>query len=408
MPGLAGSATATFTNGVLSIAAAGCGRRRRAAARSGNAGVARRAGPVAILRVERSGQRREPVELCHRRCGGRRAWLHAGRHQRISCCVGDGRRDHPQFQPHDRRRHQCRHRLTDLNTAAGGTAVFALDANGNMTVTPAGGLCGRAARSGERHDRARGATGVSLSQFFGLGTAMRQNQAMGLAVRSDIATNSAKMALAQLDLSPTTVVGDTVLGISDNRGALGLGGGCANRHHHARHGGLAGGSMSISDYTARHGRRQVGFDELRRSPIASFRQDVSEEATAAPVDGRGRQSRRRIGEHDDLSASLQRFGAADDNGLQEMYDTLLRCRLRNRGQTMIRTRRFMDDYVHTRCSTSTRASKRARVKRRKCRSPRARSAINSPMSKDKASVLAAAKIKRRRRRGLSRSRRTKC
>jgi hypothetical protein len=96
----------------------------------------------------------------------------------------------------------------------------------------------------------RGGTGVSMSQFFGLGTAMQQNQAMSMAIRTDIAQNSSKMALAQLNISPSTVAGDIVLGASDNRGALGLANAANALHNFPAVGGLSSGTLSLNDYIA--------------------------------------------------------------------------------------------------------------------------------------------------------------
>lgn len=211
--------------------------------------------------------------------------------------------------------------VADLNSSAGGTAVFALDANGNMTMTPGAAYAGaRLEVTGD--NSARGATGVSLSQFFGLGTAMRQNQAMGLAIRSDIATNSAKLALAQLDLSPTTAVGDTVLGISDNRGALRLSAVAQTVVTLPGTGGLAGGSMSISDYTGVVLSRQA---DLMNSAIAdrSFRQDVSAEAISRRTTVEG------VNLDEELANMMiyqQAYNASARllTTVQEMYDTLLR------------------------------------------------------------------------------------
>jgi len=210
--------------------------------------------------------------------------------------------------------------LTSLNTAAGGTATFALDANGNMTMTPAGSYTG--ARLEVTNDTtARGATGVSLSQFFGLGTAMRQNQAAGLSIRSDIAANSTKMALAQLDLSPATVVGDTVLGISDNRGALRLAAIANTAVAVPTVGGLAGGQMSISNYAA----LILGAQSDLLNSAASdrvFRQDVSEEANARRTSVEG------VNLDEELSNMMvfqQAYNASARliSVVQQMYDTLL-------------------------------------------------------------------------------------
>jgi len=210
--------------------------------------------------------------------------------------------------------------LTSLNTAAGGTATFALDANGNMTMTPAATYSGARLEVGN-DTTARGTTGVSLSQFFGLGTAMRQNQATGLAIRSDIAANGAKMALAQLDLSPATVVGDTVLGISDNRGALALSAIANASIAIPAAGGFAAGQMSISDYAARIMSAQSDLLNTAASD-RTFRNDVAEEANARRTSVEG------VNLDEELSNMMifqQAYNASARllTTVQQMYDTLL-------------------------------------------------------------------------------------
>lgn len=139
--------------------------------------------------------------------------------------------------------------LSLMNTAAGGLASFALDANGRMTMTPSASAAG--ARLEVRSDNSsRGATGVSMTQFFGLGTTMVQNQASSMAIRKDIQQNNSRLALAQLDLSPSSVAGNIVLGAGDNRGAIAL----ANAANVVRDfpavGGLASGRLTLNDYVA--------------------------------------------------------------------------------------------------------------------------------------------------------------
>lgn len=208
--------------------------------------------------------------------------------------------------------------VTSLNTAAAGAATFALDANGQLTMTPAS----PGARLEVRNDTTtRGATGVSIVQFFGMTSAMRQNQATSLAIRSDIAANSSKMALAQLDLSPASVVGDTVLGISDNRGAQRLAAiGNASMTWPST-GGLASGSMSIGDYVAQIMGAQ---SDLKNAADAeqTYRQDVSEEVSVrrASVEGVNL---------DEELANMMIFQQAYNASarlitvVQQMYDTLL-------------------------------------------------------------------------------------
>lgn len=210
--------------------------------------------------------------------------------------------------------------VTDLNTAAGGFATFALDASGNLTMTPAGAYAG--ARLEVTNDTtARGATGVSLSQFFGLGSAMRMNQAASLAVRSDIAANGARLALAQLDLSPTTAVGDTVLGVGDNRGALRLAGITSGSLAWPAAGNLASGSMSIGDYVAQVMAAQADLLNTA-SNDRDYRQDVQQEADARRASLEG------VNLDEELSNMMvyqQAYNASARlmTVVQQMYDTLL-------------------------------------------------------------------------------------
>jgi flagellar hook-associated protein 1 FlgK len=158
-------------------------------------------------------------------------------------------------------------------------------------------------------------------QFFGMTSAMRQTQASSLAIRSDIAANSSKMALAQLDLSATSVVGDTVLGISDNRGALRLAAiGNASMTWPAT-GGLASGAMSIGDYVAQIMGAQSDLKNAADSEL-TYRQDVSEEVSVrrASVEG--------VNLDEELSNMMifqQAYNASARliTVVQQMYDTLL-------------------------------------------------------------------------------------
>jgi flagellar hook-associated protein 1 FlgK len=208
--------------------------------------------------------------------------------------------------------------VTSLNTAAAGQATFALDASGNLTMTPTS----PGARLEVKNDTtARGATGVTLSQFFGMGTAARQNQAASLGVRSDIAADSSKMALAQLDLSATTVIGDTVLGVSDNRGALLLAAiGNATVAWPAT-GGLASGTMTLGDYVAQIMGAQSDLKNAADSERL-FRSDISEEVAErrASIEG--------VNMDEELAAMMvfqQAYNASARlmTTVQQMYDTLL-------------------------------------------------------------------------------------
>jgi flagellar hook-associated protein 1 FlgK len=208
--------------------------------------------------------------------------------------------------------------VTSLNTAAAGYATFALDGSGNLTMTPAS---AGASLEVKNDTTARGATGVSLSQFFGMGSAARQNQAASLAIRSDIASNSSKMALAQLDLTSTTVAGDTVLGISDNRGALALAGIANTSMTWPATGGLSSGAMSIGDYVAQIMGAQSDLKNAADAEMA-FRSDVSEEVNARRTSVEG------VNLDEELSNMMvfqQAYNASARlmTTVQQMFDTLL-------------------------------------------------------------------------------------
>lgn len=210
--------------------------------------------------------------------------------------------------------------LTLMNTGANGFATFSLDNNGSVVMTPSGAYTG--ARLEVKNDTtSRGATGVSLSQFYGLGTAMQQNQAMSMSIRTDIAQNSAKMALAQLRISPSTVAGDIVLGASDNSGALGLANAANALHGFSSVGGLASGRLSLNDYIAQLSGLQSdlanGAEEERINRV-----NVQEEVTAR------RNATEGVNLDEEL-ANMMIFQQAYNASArimtvaQEMYDTLL-------------------------------------------------------------------------------------
>jgi flagellar hook-associated protein 1 FlgK len=167
--------------------------------------------------------------------------------------------------------------ISSLNTAASGYATFSLDSNGTMVMTPAGAYAG--ARLEVANDTtSRGATGVSMSEFFGLGTAMRQNQALSLAVRSDISQNVSRLALAKLDLTGASVAGSVVLGASNNKGALALAAAADALHSFGSAGGLSSSTQSLNNYIAQISGLQAdlaSFAEDERLNRISIQEEVS-------------------------------------------------------------------------------------------------------------------------------------
>jgi flagellar hook-associated protein 1 FlgK len=210
--------------------------------------------------------------------------------------------------------------LTLMNNGANGFATFSLDGNGSVVMTPSSAYAG--ARLEVKNDTtSRGATGVSMSQFFGLGTAMKQNQAMSMAIRTDIAQNSSRMALAQLNISPSTVPGNIVLGASDNRGALGLASAANALHSFPAVGGLASGTLSLNDYIAQLSGLQSDLANAAEEERVN-RVNVKEEVTAR------RNATEGVNLDEEL-ANMMIFQQAYNASArmmtvaQEMYETLL-------------------------------------------------------------------------------------
>ncbi len=106
--------------------------------------------------------------------------------------------------------------VNQLNTNFSGLVTFALDGAGKLTATPA------SAASAFRvevlaDNSARGTTGVSASDLFGLGSAAVASVASGFGVSSAVAGNPEGIALASVNAAGTPAVG-----IGDNAGAIAL------------------------------------------------------------------------------------------------------------------------------------------------------------------------------------------
>lgn len=91
-------------------------------------------------------------------------------------------------------------------------------------------------------------SGVSLTELFGIGRGARASRADDYSLRADIRQSPAKLALAQLDR--TAAVGATGISPGDGRGALRLAdaGEYSAKFHAA--GGAGGGMMSVSRYAS--------------------------------------------------------------------------------------------------------------------------------------------------------------
>ncbi|WP_439476740.1 flagellar hook-associated protein FlgK [Brevundimonas sp.] len=91
-------------------------------------------------------------------------------------------------------------------------------------------------------------SGVSVTELFGIGGGVRASRADSFALRVDIRQSPSRLALAQLNLSAP--VGTAALSTGDGRGALALADAGERAANFQAAGGSSGGSISVSRYAA--------------------------------------------------------------------------------------------------------------------------------------------------------------
>jgi len=139
--------------------------------------------------------------------------------------------------------------VTALNTAFAGNATFALDANGQLQVTPAAAYS-RYELEVSLDSTARGGTGDSLTSLFGVGTGEALARASTFSLAPGIAGSAQRLAFAQPTLSAVTAVGTTVVTPGDNRGLLRLQDALDQPHAFSQSGALPARTASLTDYAA--------------------------------------------------------------------------------------------------------------------------------------------------------------
>ena len=136
-----------------------------------------------------------------------------------------------------------------LNTAFAGNASFALDANGQMTVTPSAAY--------KQYDlevtsdtTVRGGTGESFTKLFGLGVGQSIAQAQNFSLTDNVASSPQSLAFAQTSLTSATALGTQIAGPGDNRGLLALQNLGNTPIAFASAGTLPGRTTTLGDYAA--------------------------------------------------------------------------------------------------------------------------------------------------------------
>lgn len=110
--------------------------------------------------------------------------------------------------------------INALNTNIGAYGAFALDGQGHIAFNPNSAYAGTSV-SVITDSTSNSASGPTFTQLMGLGTNIQAARTSGFSIRSDIAANPSKLALAQLDTTQT-VNGSPALAVGDGRGAVAI------------------------------------------------------------------------------------------------------------------------------------------------------------------------------------------
>ena len=139
--------------------------------------------------------------------------------------------------------------INALNAPAGGVGLygqFVLSATGALTFTPA--TPGGTTVTVVADTTQRGAGGPSLTQLFGIGDSERASRTNSYSVRSDIAANPSRLALATLNLS--AALGQPVLTIGDGTGGQLLASAGSSLQSFAAAGTAGGTTASVTQYAS--------------------------------------------------------------------------------------------------------------------------------------------------------------
>jgi flagellar hook-associated protein 1 FlgK len=136
--------------------------------------------------------------------------------------------------------------LNDPATGVGRLGAYSLAADGSLSFTGYGNPAPTLTVLEDRTTQVP--SGVSVTELFGLGGGVRASRADDFALRADIRQSPSKLAFAQLNLS--AAVGTPSLSTGDGRGALALADAGERTANFAAAGGSSGGAISVSRYAA--------------------------------------------------------------------------------------------------------------------------------------------------------------
>jgi flagellar hook-associated protein 1 FlgK len=156
--------------------------------------------------------------------------------------------------------------LNDPVTGVGGHGAFRLGGDGSLTFV---GSTTPPARLSVLEDRtSQSASGVSITEMFGIGGGVRASRADGFALRTDVARNPALLGLARADYA--TAVGARAFVSGDGRGGLALADAGQGSTKFDAAGESVGGTSSVSRYAS-----ELAGDVGGRAAVAKSRAESS-------------------------------------------------------------------------------------------------------------------------------------
>jgi flagellar hook-associated protein 1 FlgK len=140
--------------------------------------------------------------------------------------------------------------LNAAGTGLGAYGSFGMDANGEISFTPAAGF--------ERYEvvvtgdtSVRTGTGKSFTTIFGLSDGARMSRSESYEIRPAIRSDSTLLSMAKLDIDGATAPGDIVVTAGDNRGGQELAAAGQTKRTFDDAGNMKGGMSTLIEYGAR-------------------------------------------------------------------------------------------------------------------------------------------------------------
>lgn len=207
--------------------------------------------------------------------------------------------------------------LNDPATGVGRFGSFSLAADGSLSFTATGSPPPTMSVLGDSTTQVP--SGISVTELFGIGAGVRSSRADGFSLRTDIRQSPSKLALAQLNLS--AAAGTSSLSTGDGRGALALADAGERTANFQPAGDSTGGPISVSRYAS-----ELAGDIGGKATASKNRKETSEalytEATSRQTSYEGVN----LDEELVLMTTYQQAFNASARLIQaakDMYDTLL-------------------------------------------------------------------------------------